>query len=293
MGMLPRITVVTPSYNQGRYLEETIESVLTQGYPRLEYMVIDGGSTDESVAIIQKHAPHINYWVSERDDGQSAAINKGFQRASGDVLCWLNSDDVFLPGALLCVGEAFERNPGADVIMGYTLLVDAEKRIQKCVYNLIGCTVLAKHGVIPFSQQSMFWRTELMNRVGHLDESLQTSMDTDLWIRFLKSGAKVRCINRYCAAWRLHDACKSVAFDGFSENRLPAMRSGVLNTLDKDRLLLRERHKDYRYRNTARWARALYVGGKLCHGEYLRELLFRARWRGRPLSELCAWLAGR
>jgi len=290
MGNLPRITVVTPSYNQGRYLEETIESVLMQRYPNLEYFVIDGGSTDDSVAIIKKYSDKMKYWISEPDRGQSHAINKGLRQATGEIMCWLNSDDVFLPGALACMGEMFQRSPRVDVLMGYTLLVDAEKRIEKCVYNLIKFTALAKHGVIPFSQQSMFWRRELMNRAGYLDESLQTSMDTDLWIRFLKSGARVRRINRYCAAWRLHDACKSVAFDGFSENKPPTAPSAALNTLDKDRLLLRERHKDYRYRNTARWARALYLIGKLSHGDYLRDLLFRIKWKNQPLEKLCASL---
>src|SRR5579862_8824120 len=106
----PRITVVTPSFQQGRFLEETIRSVLGQGYPNLDYIVIDGGSTDQSVEIIQKYAAQLSYWVSEPDHGQANAVNKGFQRSTGEILGWLNSDDLLLPGALFTIGRAFARN---------------------------------------------------------------------------------------------------------------------------------------------------------------------------------------
>ena len=286
MATLPRITVVTPSYNQACYLEETIESVLTQKYPNLEYIVIDGGSTDGSVEIIRNYSDKMKYWISEPDQGQSHAINKGFTQATGDILCWLNSDDVFLPGALACVGEQFQRRPQVDMLMGYTVFVSAEKRIQRCVYNLMRLHMLAKYGVIAFSQQSMFWRRELLERVGCLDESLHACMDVDLWIRFLKASAKVRRINRYLAAWRLHSACKSVAFDGFAENKPDAARLEASTIWDKERRLLRERHRDYRYGNTARWAIMLYRIYKLCYGDYVRDLMFRVKWKDKPLEGL-------
>src|SRR5437870_3630005 len=118
----PTLAVVTPSYNQGHFLEETILSVLNQGYPNLEYVVVDGGSTDESVEIIRKYEPWLAYWVSERDQGQTHAINKGLARATGEVFAYLNSDDLFVPGALTAIGEAYARYPHADAIYG------------KCVY---------------------------------------------------------------------------------------------------------------------------------------------------------------
>ncbi|NVO00781.1 MAG: glycosyltransferase, partial [Geobacteraceae bacterium] len=122
----PKITIVTPSYNQGRFLEKTILSVLDQGYPNLEYIVIDGGSTDESVEIIKKYADRLTYWVSEPDRGQSHAINKGFERATGEIFGWLNSDDWYHPGALQAVAEAFAANPDVGAVVGAGEMVDEE-----------------------------------------------------------------------------------------------------------------------------------------------------------------------
>src|SRR5687768_13083798 len=104
----PKISIITPSYNQGRFIEETILSVINQNYPNLEYIIIDGGSTDNTVEIIRKYEQHLAYWVSEKDGGQSEAINKGFKKATGDIVCWINSDDFFMPGALSKVADCFE-----------------------------------------------------------------------------------------------------------------------------------------------------------------------------------------
>ncbi|MBZ0305900.1 MAG: glycosyltransferase, partial [Anaerolineae bacterium] len=126
MTLYPRITVVTPSYNQGQYLEATIRSVLSQNYPNLEYIVIDGGSTDTSTAIIQKYADQLAYWVSEKDRGQTHAINKGFQRGTGEVMGWLNSDDILLPGTLHAVGRAFAQDSSLKVVSGFRHFIDAD-----------------------------------------------------------------------------------------------------------------------------------------------------------------------
>ena len=118
MKNFPKISIVTPSYNQAEFLERTILSVLNQDYPNLEYIIIDGGSTDGSVEIIKKYEKYLAYWVSEKDKGQSDAINKGFQKSTGDILAWLNSDDTYLSGTLFKVVKAFQENPNADLIFG-------------------------------------------------------------------------------------------------------------------------------------------------------------------------------
>src|SRR5882672_2272557 len=125
----PKVTIVTPSYNQGEFLEETIRSVLLQGYPNLEYIIIDGGSTDRSVEIIRRYEKWLAHWVSERDRGQSDAINKGFSRSTGDICAYLNSDDVYLPHALLSVARLFEKHPDAALLYGDCQLIDESSRV--------------------------------------------------------------------------------------------------------------------------------------------------------------------
>ena len=131
----PKISIVTPSYNQAEFLERTILSVLNQNYPNLEYIIIDGGSTDSSAEIIKKYERYLTYWVSEPDDGQADAINKGFAKATGDILAWLNSDDLYLPGALLKVKESFQ-NAGIAFLYGHSILVDKEDRVIRILYTL-------------------------------------------------------------------------------------------------------------------------------------------------------------
>ena len=151
---MPTITVVTPSFNQASYLEETLRSVISQQDHVHEYFVLDGGSTDGSVEIIKRYRSRIDYWTSEKDRGQSDAIHKGFQRATGDVLLWLNSDDVLLPGALLKIRQAFERHPNWDVVSGYHAQIDADSRIlsfqripmdTRCGHAGASCTSASRH----------------------------------------------------------------------------------------------------------------------------------------------------
>ncbi len=122
----PKISIVTPSFNQGQFLEETIRSVLLQGYPNLEYIIIDGGSTDNSLEIIKRYEPWLSYWVSERDQGQTEALNKGFASASGEWMAWLNSDDIYLPGTLMKIARIIINNPAIHWLVGTTVLADAK-----------------------------------------------------------------------------------------------------------------------------------------------------------------------
>ena len=183
----PKISIVTPSYNQGQFIEETIRSVLLQGYPNLEYIIIDGGSSDNSVDIIKKYEPWLSYWVSEPDKGQSHAINKGFKLATGEIYAWINSDDYYLHGAFAVVGEAFTGLQEKAILLGYGDVVDVEgvfldtRKIER-----IDSEALLNWEENWFLQQACFWPSVCWDTVGGLNEDLEVLMDYDLWFRFLK-----------------------------------------------------------------------------------------------------------
>jgi glycosyltransferase involved in cell wall biosynthesis len=181
----PRIGIVTPSYNQRPFIEETIRSVLLQGYPNLEYMIIDGGSTDGSLEIIRQYAPWLAYWVSEPDRGQSDAINKGWQHATGELLAWLNSDDVYEPQALLRVATARAAHPKAGLIHGLCLEFD-ETGVRRLIggpYNMLTAITVSYDQGGRVAQPAAFVTRQAVSRVGMLDCRLKQSMDKDLWQR--------------------------------------------------------------------------------------------------------------
>jgi glycosyltransferase involved in cell wall biosynthesis len=166
----PKLSIVTPSYNQGQFLEATIRSVLLQGYPNLEYIIIDGGSSDESVAIIRKYERFLTFWVSEPDDGQTAAINRGLERSTGEYLGWLNSDDLYTKGAFGKAIAAFLKHPESIVVHGNRILLDADDRV-------FGCAPLPafnppETGFIVCSETA-FWRRSVMELHGHLNPDLR------------------------------------------------------------------------------------------------------------------------
>jgi glycosyltransferase involved in cell wall biosynthesis len=186
MTTLPRITVVTPSFNQARYLERTICSVLDQAYENLEYFVFDGNSTDGSQEIIWKYRDRLTWCESVPDRGQSHAINKGLAKATGDIVCWLNSDDYLYPQSLRAVAQTFTANTSIQAIAGHVQVVDdkgAPIQLLRAQYSGLMDLVSFWKGY-HLHQSSIFWRRDLMNRVGILNETLHLTMDFDLWLRF-------------------------------------------------------------------------------------------------------------
>ncbi len=181
----PRISIVTPSLDQGEFLERTIRSVLLQGYPQLEYIVIDGGSKDGSVGIIKKYAQHFAYHISEPDRGYVHAINKGLRLATGEIVCWLNSDDFYLPGTLRTVGENLARGTGRAAIVGHVLKVYADGRpSQKSIGQYLGLHRLLKFWCgYQMHQPSIFWRREVFESIGYLKEERDLIADFDYWVR--------------------------------------------------------------------------------------------------------------
>lgn len=208
----PLVSIITPSYNQARYLEETILSVLTQDYPRIEYIIIDGGSSDGSLEIIRRYEPRLSGWVSQPDQGQTDAINKGFARARGELLAWLNSDDTYLPGALRQAVEFFRENPAAAMVYGEANLVDEFGGvIGRFPARQTGYRQLLR-GHVHIPQQAAFFRADLWRQVGPLDASFYFAMDYDLWVRLAKLAPLVYT-PRLWANFRLHSGGKSVISD--------------------------------------------------------------------------------
>lgn len=181
---LPRITVVMPSYNQGKYLEAAIQSILTQDYPNLEFIIRDGGSTDESVAIIRRYESRISRWTSEQDDGPADAINRAFSGATGDIFAWLNSDDMYMPGALHAAAAAFLAWPDADLVYGEGWYIDESgARIEPCRFVRRQFERRYLVNKDPILQPAAFWRRSLWESTGPLDTSLRWVFDWEWFIR--------------------------------------------------------------------------------------------------------------
>lgn len=205
----PRVSIVTPSYNQAPFLEETIRSVLLQGYPDLEYIICDGGSTDGSVEIIRKYEPWLAWWCSEPDAGQADAINKGWARATGEVLAWLNSDDVYMPGALACVARRWQECPSADVLCGDAF--EFEKPwgiIGRIRPGRVTPLDLLRWCVIP--QPSAFVRRKAIQSAGLLDQGLRYAMDFELWIRLSLAGHAFAYLPVPLSIMRYHGSSKTM-----------------------------------------------------------------------------------
>lgn len=211
---LPRISVVTPSYNQADFLDATIRSVLDQRYPNLQYGIVDGNSSDGSTGIIQTFRGQLDFAIIEPDRGQVDALNKGLRRADGEIICFINSDDTLLPGCLHTVGRYFAEHPGADWLIGDCVMIDtAGRRLEACratdVDDLAHALVRDKPFNMP--QPSIFWRRSLLDRFGLFREELEYCFDFEMWCRFLLGGVKLHRIDAELATYRLHGASKTCA----------------------------------------------------------------------------------
>ncbi len=207
---LPRLSIITPSFNQAQFLEGTLRSVLNQGYPNLEYLVIDGGSTDGSVEIIQRYADRLAYWVSEKDNGQSDAINKGLARATGEIVAWINSDDTYLPGAFRAQVGYLCAHPEVDVVYGDCVYTDADGQpLQNAYGRPFSLTELLRF-TIPY-QPTLFMRRTVIERAGLLDPAYHYAMDSEYWLRLHAGGARFDYHPQLVATYRLHGTSKTTS----------------------------------------------------------------------------------
>lgn len=220
---LPTISIVTPSRNMAAFVGDTLDSVLEQRYPKLEYVVMDGGSTDGTADIIARFAPWLLHFESRPDGGQAAAINAGFRHTRGEVMGWLNADDMLLPGALHFVGAYFRDHPRIDVIYGHRLLIDEQRRE-------IGRWVLPSHDEAAFRwfdfvpQETLFWRRDVWNRLGGLDADFQFAMDWDLLLRMRRIGARFARVPFYLGAFRVHPEQKTLALSDTGTREIEKLR---------------------------------------------------------------------
>ncbi len=204
----PLVSIVTPSYNQAEYLETTIQSVLGQTYPNLEYLVMDGGSTDGSLEILHRYADRLAGWVCERDRGQTDAINKGFARAHGEILAWLNSDDTYEAGAIAEAVEYLQAHPHVGMVYGDANFIDRQGEVIGKFPAAQTDYLRLRRGYVHVPQQAAFFRADVWRRVAPLDPSFYFAMDYDLWVRIAKI-APIAYQPRLWANFRLHESAKT------------------------------------------------------------------------------------
>jgi glycosyltransferase involved in cell wall biosynthesis len=208
----PLVSIVTPSFNQANFLRATIDSVLAQTYPNIEYLVIDGGSTDGSIEIIKEYQDRLAYWVSEPDRGQTEAINKGFARANGQIMAWLNSDDTYQPEAVAEAVAYLSEHPEVGLVYGDANFIDEHGTpigrfpAAQTDYQRL------RRGYVHIPQQAAFWRADLWQQVGPLDPKMYFAMDYDLWVR-LAEVSRIRYYPKTWANFRLHGASKTIQDD--------------------------------------------------------------------------------
>ena len=207
----PKISIVTPSFNQAPFLERAILSVLNQRYPNLEYIIIDGGSTDGSLDIIRKYERWLTYWVSETDRGQSDAINKGFQMSTGEIMGWLNSDDMYGSNALQKVAQHFRKNRGAEIVYGNTFHVDERDRVIREVRSVPFDRKTLPYGGVNLYSVSLFWRSGLWQAAGKLETNMHFSMDLEMVFRFAEAGFRFDYIREFLGIFRVHSMSKTVS----------------------------------------------------------------------------------
>jgi glycosyltransferase involved in cell wall biosynthesis len=271
----PRISIVMPSFNQGMFLEEAIRSILDQGYPDLEFMILDGGSTDSSRAIIEQYAASLAYWRSEPDGGQSDAIAQGMARATGDLLGWVNSDDALLPGSLNAIARAWRENPTGGLFGGNYILFDKSGRITRCKRHPANSGWFAQHGIFTFNPPGSLFKRQDYEAVGGLRTDLHYVMDNDLYLRMIARGTRYIYLDRYLSVFRQHEGQKPTVF----RQKAQAEMARWQRELQPAGLR--------RYVRQRRW-RWLFRWWQVINGNYLRMYLDTARLRGQRWQTV-AW----
>lgn len=260
----PRISIVIPSLNQARFLAGAVHSLLCQRYPGLEVIVVDGGSQDGSKEVIAGFSPSLSWWCSEPDQGQAAALNKGFSRSTGEIMAWLNADDRLAPGALATVASYLAQHPQADAVYGHRVLIDEKDReIGRWILPPHSDRVLSWADFIP--QETLFWRRSLWERAGgRVDETFRFAMDWELVLRFRMAGARFARLPFFLGLFRVHSAQKTVReIEGVGFSEMQALRARCLGTAPRQYQVA---IAVMAYLLRARWLESMWKMGVLRHG---------------------------
>lgn len=272
-----------PSFRQAAFLEEALRSVLDQDYPDKELIVMDGGSDDGSVAIIERYQARLAFWTSAPDDGQSDAMDRGFRRARGDLLCWVNSDDVLFPGALSAVAAAWHRTGGSDWIAGDCCWLDPAGRVTRCCRGMGWSGLLGGFGFPGVAAPSAFFSPGLYQSVQGFDRDLHYAMDTDLWLRFMRQGARYVRVPRYLWGLRLHPGAKTSGHRfGDSAQARPEHPGWERRRRESQHVAARHGVGPWE----ARLGRGVSRLLRTVTGATARALIDSARFYGRPWQEL-------
>jgi glycosyltransferase involved in cell wall biosynthesis len=275
---LPKISIVTPSFNQGQFLEETILSVLNQNYQNLEYIIIDGSSSDNSVEIIRRYENRLAFWVSEPDEGQTDAINKGLQRATGEIVTYMNSDDVYLPGALIAIGRYFAEHSECRWLCGTSLTFGLPDESPGFMDVPPLDNIAARLLVNTFlPTPSMFWRRDAFEQFGLFEQDMHYCFDLEHWMRMLVGGVVYHRFDRPLSAFRLHPASKTVSTrDGFvkEERRIREKYLPLMTPRERNWVLTKDREREaveVLMSADARWRAGDKAGGLKTGLEALRR----------------------
>ena len=281
----PKISIVMPSYNQAGQIGAAIESAVSQDYANKEVIVIDAGSTDGSVDIIRSYEDQLTYWVSEPDEGQSDAMNKGLHRAAGEWLTWLNTDDILLPDVLKKIGEEGVAHPKCEWITGNTILIDSSDRIFKCSRNLGCSSLLWRMGAIGLGSPSSFFKRSLYERTGDIRVDLHLRMDGDLWCRFFKAGARFRRIREYLWCFRWHSGGKTTKELFDESNTMDLSKLGTSEKQKESNIVLQEHLSDLSPIK-ARLGRLGSAARKILSGQYLAARRDTRLWGGKKWQDV-------
>ena len=250
----PRITIVTPSFNQAKYLGETIKSIIEQDYHNLEYIIIDGGSTDGSLDIIKQYKDQLSYWCSKKDRGQSDAIMNGFNRATGELFAWVNSDDVLLPGCLSAIAECYLQEKKPEIVTGNVVYIDEQGKITRYIRVPRQSRFFFFRGIWHVPAPTTFFKALLFRESGGLNLNYHLCMDLDIWIKMMKKGARVVHIPCYLGAYRWHKKSKTVKYHSrqtrvLNEERIDILRENITGFSIRKVLFWRKIYKLYQVIN--------------------------------------------